>query len=631
MKRSATVMMSLGLLSAVVFRPALAANPSPEEALNLKPIQADVEYDTPPAAEVSNCTLAAEKVGKHVGWVLKGPDGVVLRVFIDTNNDNVVDRWSYYKDGLEVYRDIDADFNGKADQYRWFHTAGIRWGLDEDEDGQIDQWKTISPEEVTAEVIGALANRDAQRFSLVALNDDQLDTLGLGGGRAEEIAERIDGVTERFGELAASQKAVGKDAKWLQFSGNQPGTVPAGTNGSTKDLKVYENVIAVYQSGEGHGQVQVGTLVEVDGGWRVVGLPQPLTDSQEQLAASGIFFRASATSSSGATSGGPSEEVQRLLADLEKLDEAASKAPPSNLPQYNAKRADLLEQVAEASDSAEDRAMWVRQMADMISAAVQAGTYPDGAARLERLFDRLKKNEADKNLAAYVRFRQLTSDYGQKLMDPKADYAKLQEQWLEQLEGFVEQFPESPDSAEAMLQLGMTEEFSGEEEQAIQWYDKIAKNFPKSPQAKKAVGAQTRLNSVGRQISLQGRTIRDGQVDLKQYRGKVVLIQYWATWCEPCKADMAIIKELVNKYGRAGFNVIGVNLDSRLEDAKEFLSENTLPWPQIYEEGGLDSRPANELGILTVPTTILVDEQGKVISRNVHVAELDNELKKLVR
>ena len=54
--------------------------------------------------------------------------GKILREFVDTNGDNVVDRWSYFKDGVEVYRDIDENFNGKADQHRWLNTAGIALG-----------------------------------------------------------------------------------------------------------------------------------------------------------------------------------------------------------------------------------------------------------------------------------------------------------------------------------------------------------------------------------------------------------------------------------------------------------------------------------------------------------------------
>jgi hypothetical protein len=61
------------------------------------------------------------------------------------------------------------------------------------------------------------------------------------------------------------------------------------------------------------------------------------------------------------------------------------------------------------------------------------------------------------------------------------------------------------------------------------------------------------------------------------------------------------------------------------------MKSNRLPWPQLYEQGGLDSRLANELGILTLPTMLLVDKQGKVINRNLHVTELERELKAALR
>ena len=114
---------------------------------------------------------------------------------------------------------------------------------------------------------------------------------------------------------------------------------------------------------------------------------------------------------------------------------------------------------------------------------------------------------------------------------------------------------------------------------------------------------------------------------MAKYRGKVVLIQYWATWSAPAKADMATLKELWNKYGRS-FVIIGVSLDNNVKDLNAYLAENPLPWPQIYEEGGLDSRPANALGILTVPTMILVDQQGQVVSRNMAIADVESEVKK---
>jgi len=110
-----------------------------------------------------------------------------------------------------------------------------------------------------------------------------------------------------------------------------------------------------------------------------------------------------------------------------------------------------------------------------------------------------------------------------------------------------------------------------------------------------------------------------------------VLVHFWTTAYEPCKADMPTLKELVAKYAPKGFTIGGVSLDNQAEDLAAYLAENPLPWPQIIEEGGPDSRPANALGIVTVPTMLLLDRSGKVVSRNMRASELEAELKKLLQ
>jgi len=636
MKRTMSIALVAGCLMLVfsgLLVSARAAAPSAEQALKLMPIQKGVDIDRPNAQVAAKCTIAARKLDGHVGWIVESPEGVVLRKFVDTNGDNVVDQWSYYKGGLEVYRDIDANFNGKADQYRWFHTAGSRWALDKDEDGRIDAWKAISAEEVTAEVIAALAHGDVDRFARLTLTPSELESLGIGPEKARQLADRIGKLRTGFEQLAARQKGVTDKTRWVQFSGNRPGTVPTGTDGSTKDLRVYENVVAIVQTGTEHGEVQIGTLVEVGNVWRVIDVPRPLSDAQTELVATGFFFRGSMADRSPPAMIGSNEKTQALLADLEKLDAAAAGARSAEeQARFNAQRADVLEQIAQQAERPEERAMWLRQLADMVSAAVQSGTYPEGAERLEALFKRLQGRAGDKHLAAYVKFRQLTADYGLSIQNASpSDFVKLQEQWLKQLEQYASDYPDSPDTAEAILQLAIAQEFAGEEDEAKKWYARVVAEFPNSQQARKAAGARTRLESVGKSISLQGKTPEGDVVDLANYRGKVVLIQYWASWSERCKADMATLKELAAKYGRSGFSIIGVNLDSSLEQMANYLAENRLPWPQIFEEGGLDSRPANELGVLTLPTMILIDQQGRVVDRNVQVAELDGALKKLVR
>jgi thiol-disulfide isomerase/thioredoxin len=229
-----------------------------------------------------------------------------------------------------------------------------------------------------------------------------------------------------------------------------------------------------------------------------------------------------------------------------------------------------------------------------------------------------------------VKIRLLTAAYAREISAKDADPTKIQAKWTKSLEQFIEDYSHAPDAAEAMLQLGIAREYGGQDDEAKKWYERIGHDFAGSPQAKKAAGAVRRLDSVGTVLSLSGRGLNGQNIDLANYRGKAVLIQYWATWCTPAKNDMAVLKQLVGKHGRS-FAVIGVSVDGGAKELNSYLAENPMPWEQIYEEGGQDSRPANALGIITVPTMILVDPEGKVINRNIQVGEIEAELKKLAQ
>lgn len=623
------------LILSVATASAWGATPTVEQALQLLPVQKGVEIANPLAEEVGKCKITPRKATGEVGWIIEDPAGVVLRMFLDTNNDNVVDQWSYFKGGLEVYRDVDRNFNGKADQFCWYHTGGSRVGLDQDENGIIDAWKSISAEEVSAEVVAALASRDTARFQRLLLTEAELKPLGVGAKRLRELSERLTGLQKKFQQLASQQKAITTSTRWVQFSGGRPGVVPAGTDGSTKNLRVYENVVAIVQTGDQHGQVMVGTMIEVGGVWRLIDLPVLIGNAESQVVESGFFFKSPLVEQGQMLLAGADEASQKLLTKLEQYDAAINRATsPKELAQLNGHRANLLMELASKAKTTNDRALWVRQFADVISTAVQSGGYPDGVKRLEALHKQLTKSRADKDLAGYVKFRQMTAGYFSSLNvdNPSADYfAKVQADWLKQLELYTKNYPKSPDTAEAMLQLANAQEFAGNEQAANGWYARIVKEFPSAPQARKASGARVRLNSVGKLLNLRGKSASGSTIDLAKHRGRVVLIQYWATWCEPCKADMPTLKDLVSRYGRSGFDIIGVNLDSSPETMSSYVKEYGLSWPQIHEQGGLDSRPANDLGILTLPTMILVDKQGKVVNRNINVAELDSTLKKLIR
>src|SRR5262249_12885677 len=153
-----------------------------------KPRQ-EVVCTTPTAAEQSACKVELDKRARGSGWVLKGPDGKVLRRFYASNNRNV-DLWSYHRDGVEVYRETDTTGTGRPDQYRCLNAGGSKWGVDSDKDGKIDYWRVISQEEVSQEVLRALATRNFARLQALLITDEDIKTLGLNEETAAALRER---------------------------------------------------------------------------------------------------------------------------------------------------------------------------------------------------------------------------------------------------------------------------------------------------------------------------------------------------------------------------------------------------------------------------------------------------------
>jgi peroxiredoxin len=613
--------------------PALvAAPPTVEQALQLTPLQSYVEYDAASTVNPADCKLEAVDPTSGAGWIVRGLGGHPLRRFLDTNKDNKIDLWCYYQSGIETYRDVDSDTDGRADQYRWLGTAGSKWGLDRNEDGKIDAWKSISAEEVSQEMVIAIRDQDVRRFQRLLLTSAELKSLGLGEETTRDLAAKVKSAQDSFAKIVKQQSKVKAKTEWVQFGASRPGIIPAGTEGSTKDLTVYDNVVAMIETDGSHDQLILGTLIRVGDVWRAIDLPAALHSSRTAATGDGFFFQASLTRPVPAAEDALGQKTQQLLAELERIDQNLLKSESGQkLPELHAERADVLEKIAAATSDDQQQGEWLRQLADTVSAAVQAGHYDDGATRLQALVKSLGKQDADRNLVAYVQFRYLAADYGRQLRKENADFGKIQERWLQGLQGFVKQYPDSPDTAEAMMQLAIALEFSGQEKEAQQWYGQIISDVPESAMGRKAGGAKKRLESVGRTLELSGTTVDGRPLKLSSYRGKIVLLHYWATWCEPCKQDIFQLKRLYTEFGSRGFAPVGINLDSKPAELQAYLREERLAWPQMYEEGGLESRLAIELGILTLPTMMLIDRQGKVINRNIHIGELESELKKLAK
>ena len=373
------------------------------------------------------------------------------------------------------------------------------------------------------------------------------------------------------------------------------------------------------------GQLLVGTLVQVGDGWRLLNLPSIGDD--EAMAQAGLFFNP-VGGSTAANAGDAGEQSQQLVAQLEKLDaKLRQTTDKKEITALHDARADVVEQLIKSAATAEERATWVRQLVDTVSVAVQSGNYPSGVARLRNVAKAYAGG--DKALASYADFNAISTEYVVR-QTPDAKFEQVQEWYLEALTGFIDRYLNTPEAAQATLQLALSKEFEDKESDALKYYRKVATTFPNTDAGEKAAGAVRRLESQGQRIDLTSKTIGGQAFSLSSLRGQPVVIHYWATWCDPCKQDMKQLRRLQTRY--KGLQLVGVNVDSTRELATSFLRENPLSWTQLFEEGGLESSPlAKAFGVQTLPTMMLVDKSGKVVRHNIRVEELDVELERLYK
>ena len=175
---------------------------------------------------------------------------------------------------------------------------------------------------------------------------------------------------------------------------------------------------------------------------------------------------------------------------------------------------------------------------------------------------------------------------------------------------------------------------------AKQLYTALSDAFSKHPDEELATQAKTMLDKylkrsslLGQPFAVSGVTLDGSPFDWNQYKGKVVLVDFWATWCGPCLAEIPNIKKNLERYKSAGFEVVGVNLDDNAEDLKQFLSYQQLPWPSVISENpqtrGWNHPLAEQCGVIAIPFLVLVGPDGKVLALNTRGEQLGEKLAEL--
>jgi thiol-disulfide isomerase/thioredoxin len=181
----------------------------------------------------------------------------------------------------------------------------------------------------------------------------------------------------------------------------------------------------------------------------------------------------------------------------------------------------------------------------------------------------------------------------------------------------VKNFPDSPRNNAVAQMLMMIITRGLDEEQSIEALRKISQNGDVPILAE---AADARIEQLEKLLELKKEPIElkftavDGrEFDIADYRGKVVLIDFWATWCGPCVAGMPEVIDLHKKHHDAGLEIVGISFDSDKDALEKFVEEHEMPWVQYFDGKTWDNDYGRKYGIRAIPTMWLVGRDGKVV------------------
>lgn len=319
--------------------------------------------------------------------------------------------------------------------------------------------------------------------------------------------------------------------------------------------------------------------------------------------------------------GQPLSDGRDVLAEVEKLLAAEKGALSEATLELAGQAGDILHQLGLKDDAAAVYKKMGQAAADDPQLKEQAARYQDRAALVEAdlltLVSNVLTNQADAEAKLLAVVDKLLAD----LKPSRELFSNLQ-------------------------QVAQYLEMTGHFQAAEHCYEALEKTFAgvaderlAQVAAQVVAGGRKRLGLIGQPLEVDGVTLDGKPLDWSAYQGKVVLLDFWATWCGPCLEELPNIRKNFEQFHAKGFEVIGVNLNTNLSELKQFLSLQELPWTTITSPVVLEGRAgedwsqlpmAAKCGVDAIPFLVLIGKDGKVDSIHVRGSKLRARLVQLL-
>ena len=244
-------------------------------------------------------------------------------------------------------------------------------------------------------------------------------------------------------------------------------------------------------------------------------------------------------------------------------------------------------------------------------------------------FNTQLKNVADKIRAKTVAWKTPEADLAPELKELDAIYAQHKGGNAEDLASVL------------MLKATVYWSVVDDSEKGIAVVRQIKKDYPNTSVGRDAdrIISSIQQHEEGRKIrralvdgtkfpDFAEKDLQGNPLSVAKYKGKLVLVDFWATWCGPCVGELPSVIKAYNKHHADGFEIIGISLDMDEQKLKSFLKTKEIPWAQYFDGKGWQNKLAAKYGIDSVPATFLLDGDGKIIGQDLRGEALEEALAK---